>query len=235
MTITHQEEGRRERLDYSKRHRKAEWRHNWFRLRRLDDDYELLRVIDEALRLKKEKIEKQKKTANHLAAYAPAGAGTPWFCVGPRNVNGRVKSIAVHPTNQNILYAGAASGGVWKTEDGGQSWRPLWDEQESLAIGSIAIAPSAPNTIYAGTGEWTPGLVAELSGGRCLRLNGCWGDVDPTHCRPRSSCCPHSGITDEFFTCLCGGRKRIRTFHGWRYHLDYHPCRTDLGCGRRRE
>jgi len=156
MATTHQE-GRRERLDYSKRHRKAEWRHNWFRLRRIDDDSELLRTLGEALDLKKGKIKRQRKTANHLAAYAPAGAGTPWFCIGPRNVNGRVKSIAVHPTNPDIVYAGAASGGVWKSEDGGQSWRPLWDEQETLAIGSIAIAPNTPNTVYVGTGEWTPG------------------------------------------------------------------------------
>ncbi|MEW6736956.1 MAG: hypothetical protein AB1489_37050 [Acidobacteriota bacterium] len=142
---------------YSKRNRKLEWRHNWFHLYRVGDDRELHRIIDKALDLKKEKIKGQRETANHLAGYAPAGAGTPWFCIGPRNVNGRVKSIAVHPTNENIVYAGAASGGIWKSEDGGQSWRPLWDEQESLAIGSIAIAPSAVNTIYVGTGEWTPG------------------------------------------------------------------------------
>jgi photosystem II stability/assembly factor-like uncharacterized protein len=145
-----------ERRDYSKRNRKLEWRHNWFHLHRSYDDNELRIFLDNALDLKRKKIERQKQEATHQAAYSPAGAGTPWFSIGPRNVNGRVKSIAVHPTNENIVYAGAASGGVWKSEDGGQSWRPLWDMQESLAIGSIAIAPSAPSTIYVGTGEWTP-------------------------------------------------------------------------------
>jgi hypothetical protein len=92
-----------------------------------------------------------------LAGYDPAGAGSPWYSIGPRNVNGRVKSLAVHPTDPNTVYAGAASGGVWKSSDGGQTWNPLWDMQQSLAIGALGIAKSAPNTIYAGTGEWTPG------------------------------------------------------------------------------
>lgn len=155
-----------ERWDYSKRHRKAEWRHQWFRLYRSENDYELLISREKALDLKRQKIKRQIETAKHMAAYgpAPASAGTPWFSIGPRNINGRVKSIAVHPTNENIVYAGAASGGVWKSEDSGQSWRPLWDEQESLAIGSIAIAPSNPNTIYVGSGEWTPGWAPSYPG-----------------------------------------------------------------------
>src|SRR2546428_382733 len=94
---------------------------------------------------------------DHIAGYAPAGAGTPWFSIGPRNVNGRMKALAVHPTDPNTVYAGAASGGVWKSTDGGQSWRPLWDQQSTMASVALAIAPSAPNTIYVGTGEWTPG------------------------------------------------------------------------------
>jgi len=164
MKTTHQEKGRSQRADYGKRNRKLEWRHDWFRLRRPDDDRELRQSLDESLKSKREKIKRQRETADHRAGYAPAGAGTPWCSIGPRNVNGRVKSLAVHPTNADILYAGAASGGVWKSEDGGQSWRPLWDMQESLAIGSVAIAPSAPDTIYAATGEWTPGYGASYPG-----------------------------------------------------------------------
>ncbi len=144
-------------LDYGKRHRRLEWRNNWFQLRRGKSDRELHRLMLDALGWKRRMIDRQRQTVKHLAGYAPAGVGTPWFSVGPRNVNGRVKSLAVHPTNADIVYAGAASGGVWKSTDGGQSWHALWDSQESLAIGSLALAPSAPNTIYVGTGEWTPG------------------------------------------------------------------------------
>jgi hypothetical protein len=154
----------KERPDYSKRHRKLEWRSQWFHLNRPESDRQLIDILKDALDLKRKKIREQIQTADHRAGYSPAGAGTPWFSIGPRNVNGRTKSIAVHPTNENIVYAGAASGGVWKSEDGGQSWRPLWDEQESLAIGSIAIAPSSPNTIYVGTGEWAPGYQGNYPG-----------------------------------------------------------------------
>lgn len=84
----------------------------------------------------------------------PKGA-TPcrWLPVGPRNINGRIRCLAIHPTDGNILYAGAADGGVWKTVDGGQSWEPLTDDKDSLSIGALAIDPSTPDTIYAGTGE----------------------------------------------------------------------------------
>ncbi|HEU0012175.1 MAG TPA: hypothetical protein VFQ45_00755 [Longimicrobium sp.] len=83
----------------------------------------------------------------------PAGPGKNWLSVGPRNINGRIKCLAVDPTDGQTLYAGSAAGGVWKTTDGGQSWRPTMHDEASLAIGAIAIDPSDPQTIYAGTGE----------------------------------------------------------------------------------
>jgi photosystem II stability/assembly factor-like uncharacterized protein len=144
-------------IDYSKRKRNLEWRQNWFYLDRFRDDAKFNHVLVQGLDYKRKLIEKQKSKAKHKAGYAPAGAGTPWFSIGPRNINGRVKSIAVHPTDANTIYAGAASGGVWKSTNGGASWKPLWDMQDTMAIGSLAVAPGTPNTIYAGTGEWTPG------------------------------------------------------------------------------
>jgi hypothetical protein len=68
-------------------------------------------------------------------------------------VSGRITSIAPDPTSPNILYVGAATGGVWKTTDGGFTWTPLTDGQASLVIGAIAVAPQKPNVIYAATGE----------------------------------------------------------------------------------
>jgi len=145
------------RIDYTNRKRNLEWREQWFHLGRSKNDRAYLKTLQKGLRDKYALINKFKDNLNHLGGYSPAGAGTPWFSIGPRNINGRVKSIAVHPTNEDIVYAGAASGGVWKSEDSGQSWRPLWNDQDTMSIGSIAIAPSSPTTIYAGTGEWTPG------------------------------------------------------------------------------
>src|SRR5262249_34983181 len=58
-----------------------------------------------------------------------------------------------HPTDAGTIYIAAAGGGVWKTIDGGITWDPLTDSQPTLSMGAIAIAPSNPQVIYAGTGE----------------------------------------------------------------------------------
>lgn len=71
-------------------------------------------------------------------------------------VSGRLVSIAVHPTDRDVVYAAGAQGGVWKSTNArsaNPTWTPLTDHQASLAIGSIAIDPVNPNIIYAGTGE----------------------------------------------------------------------------------
>ncbi|MBZ0280552.1 MAG: hypothetical protein K8L97_07400 [Anaerolineae bacterium] len=154
-------EGRyKDRPDFGNRKRNLEWRDNWFYLTRPRDPFVFNELVINALDLKRRLIKQAIELGDHAAGYAPAGpavAGTPWFNIGPRNINGRVKALAVHPTNANIVYAGSASGGVWRSTNAGQSWDPLWDQQESLAIGGIAIARSNPDVIYAGTGEWTPG------------------------------------------------------------------------------
>ena len=102
--------------------------------------------------------------------------------MGPLNINGRVKSLAIHPADGEILYAGAANGGVWKTTTGGDSWRHLWKFEDSLAIGAIAVAPSNGDVVYAGTGEYTPptygpsyggvGLFRSTNGGATLGEHG---------------------------------------------------------------
>jgi uncharacterized protein (TIGR03437 family) len=78
--------------------------------------------------------------------FGASGNGSPY-------TSGRVTSLAVDPRDGNVVYIGASGGGVWKTTDGGQNWQPLTDDQPSLAIGSLAVAPSQPDIVYAGTGE----------------------------------------------------------------------------------
>ncbi len=80
-----------------------------------------------------------------------------WTSIGPRNINGRVKCLAIHPVTENVVWAGTANGGVWKTVNGGNSWLPMMSQERSLAIGGIAVSPSNPNYVYAATGEDTPG------------------------------------------------------------------------------
>ncbi|MBL8513261.1 MAG: hypothetical protein JNJ55_04655, partial [Betaproteobacteria bacterium] len=66
---------------------------------------------------------------------------------------GRLRAIVIDPRNANRIYIGAATGGVWLTEDAGQSFRPLTETLPNLAIGSLAMSPANPDVLYAGTGE----------------------------------------------------------------------------------
>lgn len=107
---------------------------------------------------------------------------SPWRSVGPfgfltngfygsspQTEAGRVRAVAVHPTNPNIIYAGSASGGVWRTTNAGASWTALTDKQCSLTTGAMALDPVNPNIVYVGTGEPTQslgcGLLRSTDGG----------------------------------------------------------------------
>src|SRR5437762_4137357 len=72
--------------------------------------------------------------------------------IGPA-VGGRVSRAAGVPGDPLTYYAATASGGVWKSADGGSTWKPIFDEQPTASIGSIAVAPSDPNVVYVGSGE----------------------------------------------------------------------------------
>jgi photosystem II stability/assembly factor-like uncharacterized protein len=81
--------------------------------------------------------------------------------IGPAIMSGRISDIANHPTNNKIIYIGAAGGGVWKSSDGGASFSPIFDKHIQ-SIGCVTIDPNNPdNTIWVGTGEpWTRNSVS---------------------------------------------------------------------------
>ncbi|MBM4195309.1 MAG: sialidase, partial [Gemmatimonadetes bacterium] len=81
----------------------------------------------------------------------PTASAMRWRYIGP--VGNRVSSVVGIPGDVNTYYAGAASGGLWKTTDGGVHWDPIFDDQKVHSVGALAVARTAPNVVWAGTGE----------------------------------------------------------------------------------
>jgi photosystem II stability/assembly factor-like uncharacterized protein len=75
-----------------------------------------------------------------------------WRGIGPYR-GGRTRSVAGVPSEPNVFYIGVCNGGVWKTDDYGRTWTPIFDHEPTGSIGAIAVAPSDPNIVYVGSGE----------------------------------------------------------------------------------
>ncbi|MGH7593167.1 MAG: WD40/YVTN/BNR-like repeat-containing protein, partial [Gemmatimonadales bacterium] len=73
--------------------------------------------------------------------------------IGPAMISGRIVSVAVDPRNSAVIYAAAASGGVWKTDNAGATWTPIFDHQGSYSIGALTLDPRNPSIVWVGTGE----------------------------------------------------------------------------------
>ena len=102
----------------------------------------------------------------HLAALKARG-------IGPAIMGGRVSEFAVDPLKADTFYVGLATGGLWKTDNAGASFTPLFDKQPVASIGAVAVAPSDPKTLWVGTGEandrnssgWGKGVFRSTNGG----------------------------------------------------------------------
>jgi len=100
--------------------------------------------------------------------------------IGPAGMSGRIVAIDAVADNPDIIFAGAASGGVWKSVDGGITWKPVFDEQKLINIGAIKICQSNPDIVWVGTGEGNPrnsiniggGLYKSLDGGKTWKMLG---------------------------------------------------------------
>jgi photosystem II stability/assembly factor-like uncharacterized protein len=100
--------------------------------------------------------------------------------IGPAGMSGRVTSIDVVLNNPSIIYIGTASGGLWKSTNGGTSFQPLFDEQPIASIGAVAVNQKNPDVIWAGTGEGNPrnsqnfgnGIYKSLDAGKTWQLMG---------------------------------------------------------------
>ncbi|MFO0982948.1 MAG: hypothetical protein U1E76_14660 [Planctomycetota bacterium] len=92
--------------------------------------------------------------------------------IGPAGMSGRVAAIAAVESDPNIIYVGAATGGLWKSVDGGMSWQPRFDEQSVASIGAIAIDPRSADVVWVGTGEGNPRNSASVGNGMYKSLDG---------------------------------------------------------------
>lgn len=100
--------------------------------------------------------------------------------IGPAGMSGRVTAIDVVLSDQDKIYIGSASGGVWLSENGGISWKPIFDEAATQSIGSIKINQNNPDEIWVGTGEGNPrnshnsgaGIYKSIDGGKTWELMG---------------------------------------------------------------
>ncbi len=100
--------------------------------------------------------------------------------IGPAGMSGRVTAIDAVDADPDIIYAGTASGGLWKSDNGGIAWKPVFEKEATASIGAVAIQQSNPSVVWVGTGEGNPrnslnggyGIYKSLDGGKSWKLMG---------------------------------------------------------------
>jgi photosystem II stability/assembly factor-like uncharacterized protein len=108
------------------------------------------------------------------AITAEAVSGLELRMIGPALMGGRISDIVVSPRDSSTWYVAVGSGGVWKTENAGITWTPIFDDQPSYSIGCVTLDPSNPDVVWVGTGEnvsgrhvgWGDGVYRSLDGGQ---------------------------------------------------------------------
>src|SRR5262245_11963950 len=110
---------------------------------------------DAAAKDKNDKSEKKDEDAAESRDPMSSGTfgGLKFRSVGPALISGRVVSIAVNPNNKSQYFIGVASGGVWRTDNDGTTWQPVFEHEGSYSIGTVVIDPKHPNVVWVGTGE----------------------------------------------------------------------------------
>lgn len=163
-----------------------------------------------------------RKNAPHVMAAQPA-----WRAIGPFNVGGRVRSVVVHPTNPAKVWIGTAAGGAWQTENSGATWKPIFDNQNASAFGSLAVDPNDPDVLWAATGEIEASVDAYLGNGVYKSVDGgeTWehiglahiGAFSKIHVHPLNSNFVVAGAVKNgagFYKTTDGGKTWKKTFDG---------------------
>lgn len=176
----------------------------------------------------------------HYGSSPMSLAESSWRQIGPFNVGGRIRSIALHPSDGQTLWIGAADGGVWKSTDRGRSWTPQMQDVNAIAMGAIAVDPTNPAILYAGTGELSSNVDAYTGAGIFKSTDGgdSWRAVGLTNVgafsrivvRPDNGSVIYAGATknnDGFYRSDDGGVTWRRTFDDPVSDIDINPQNPD--------
>jgi photosystem II stability/assembly factor-like uncharacterized protein len=159
-----------------------------------EEDFRVLRMMDEHGKIPPDGLMRALEHRKHVggdedlfpgvpdpSTNVPSGTPGPlfagiqtngWTWLGPGNIGGRVRSILAHPSQSGVFWCGGVDGGVWKTTNNAASWFPLSDFMPNLAVSCMAMDPTNPNVIYAGTGEPTYNADAIRGAGIFKTING---------------------------------------------------------------
>ncbi|HEV8581552.1 MAG TPA: hypothetical protein VGX68_21000 [Thermoanaerobaculia bacterium] len=99
-------------------------------------------------------------------------AGLKARSIGPAAMSGRIASVDVAESNPDLMYVGSATGGVWKSVNGGLTWAPIFDDQPVASIGAVAVNQSNPDVVWVGTGEGNPRNSVSIGNGIYRSLDG---------------------------------------------------------------
>ena len=144
---------------------------HWYEMRSYPNGF------NEALYLKK--MDEQKTAITLNMQNRAVDLTMQWFQEGPGNIGGKFNVLEKSPADDNVIYAGATNGGIFKTINGGSTWNPIFDDMSYLAIGSISIDPTDENTIYVGTGDKNFGGGSHIGNGvyKSLDAGSTWNQI----------------------------------------------------------
>ncbi len=136
-------------------------------------------ILFSAVSFSKNKKETSKETKDTIFT-SSTFSGLKLRSIGPAYKSGRIADIVIHPDNPNIWYVAIGSGGVWKTENAGTTWKPIFDSQPVYSIGCITIDPNNHHTLWVGTGEnvggrhvgWGDGIYRSTDDGKTWKNMG---------------------------------------------------------------
>lgn len=125
----------------------------WFALDRMTPDGRLPVINYLGVGYRARAMLREARLAARLGQIAPGAFSRPWTALGPADEGGRTRGLVINPRDPNVMYTGGVAGGVFKSTDAGATWRPVTEVLGNVSVGSIAMDPTNPDVLYAGTGE----------------------------------------------------------------------------------